>query len=276
MAKEAEDAASQPTRAPLPKAGPFTLVIFGASGDLTQRKLLPAYFRLHCEGLLPAETSFVGFARSDMTDQSFREGLRNATKDTLSCHGEMVNAQAWESFAPRVFYHRGAYDSAEDFAALQERLEQLAASDKAPPNRVYYLATPPVAVAPIVDQLGRSGMARTGQNSPWARVVVEKPFGRDLASARQLNRRLGEVFDESQIFRIDHYLGKETVQNILVLRFANSIFEHLWSHDYIDYVQITVAEQLGIGGRGGYYDQAGAIRDMLQSHMMHLLCLVAM
>ena len=255
---------------------PVTLVVFGASGDLTRRKLLPAIFQLRCQGLLPETSSIIGFARSDKTDESFRKELRDSTRDYLTCRAEPADDDTWGRFARRVFYHRGAYDDASDFAALRKRIEELAADDHISGNCLDYLATPPTAFAPIITQLGQAGLARRGQNSPWARIVIEKPFGRDLQSAHKLNEQVTSVFDENQVFRIDHYLGKETVQNIMVLRFANSIFEHLWSYDYIDHVQITVAESEGVSQRGGYYDQAGALRDIVQNHMMHLLCLVAM
>jgi len=256
---------------------PFALVVFGASGDLTSRKLVPAVFRLFCDGLLPDGTSIVGYARSNKTDRNFRDELRKSTRATLTCKGQPVDDKTWAKFASRIHYHRGSYDSPDDFTLLKRRLEALTAENGAPLNCLYYLATPPEMFGPIVLQLGRAGVAATGAgDGTWPRIVIEKPFGRDLPSARELNRRVQLVFDESQIFRIDHYLGKETVQNIMVLRFANSIFEHLWSHDYVDHVQITVAESLGVGSRGGYYDRAGALRDMVQSHMMHLLCLVAM
>ena len=255
---------------------PLTLVVFGASGDLTRRKLIPAIFQLWCQGLLPETSSIIGFARSDKTDESFRRELKESTRDYLNCCGEPVDDDTWERFARRVFYHRGEYDDASAFDALRKRIEETALANRVPANCVYYLATPPTSFAPIVTQLGLAGLARRGQVSPWARIVIEKPFGRDLQSARELNKQVVSVFDEKQIFRIDHYLGKETVQNILVLRFANSIFEHIWSHDYIDHVQITVAESGGVGQRGGYYDHAGALRDIVQNHMMHLLSVVAM
>ena len=254
---------------------PFTLVIFGASGDLTRRKLLPAFHRLYCQGLLHPETRILGFARSDKTDECFRNELRESMSDTGACDGQPFDDDAWDDFASRLYYQRGAYDSTEDFAALGKQLEDLAGGTGARGNCLYYLATPPQFFAPITDQLAELGLAR-GAGEAWARIIIEKPFGHDLASARALNEHLRTAFDEEQIFRIDHYLGKETVQNILVLRFANSLFEHLWNHDYVDHVQITVAESLGVGARGGYYDQAGALRDMVQNHMMHLLSLIAM
>ena len=250
---------------------PLTLVVFGASGDLTRRKLIPAIFQLWCQGLLPKTSSIVGFARRDLTDHSFRRELRDSTRDYLTCQGNSVDDNTWSRFARRIFYHRGMYDNLSDFASLRKRIEDTSAT-----NCVYYLATPPTVFAAIIEQLGGAGLARRGQESPWARMVIEKPFGHDLQSARELNERLTCIFDENQIFRIDHYLGKETVQNIMVLRLANSVFEHLWSHDYIDHIQITVAESQSVGRRGSYYDKAGALRDIIQNHMMHLLCLVAM
>jgi len=250
---------------------PLTLVVFGASGDLTRRKIVPAVFQLWCQGLLPAGSSIIGFARSDKTDKSFRHELRHSTRDYLACRNQPVDDDSWSRFARRILYHRGEYDDASAFATLRKRIDQTSAA-----NCVYYLATPSTSFEAIVAQLGRANLAGRGQVSPWARIVIEKPFGRNLKSARELNERVTSIFDENQIYRIDHYLGKETVQNILVLRFANSIFEHIWSHDYIDHVQITAAESESVGRRGGYYDQAGALRDIVQNHMMHLLSLVAM
>ena len=255
-----------------PAPDPFTLVVFGASGDLTRRKLIPAIYRLWCAGLLPDDFCVMGFARRDKTDATFRQELRDAMPPAMTCDGAPTTDAQWAAFAERLFYHRGDYDSAESFAQLEARLAEIGA----PANRLFYLATPPNAFPQIVEQLGAAGMARGDDATPWARIVIEKPFGRDLATARALNEQVRSVFDEPQIFRIDHYLGKETVQNILVLRFANSVFEHVWSHHYIDHVQITVAESLDVGTRGGYYDQAGAMRDMVQNHMLHLLSLVAM
>ena len=256
-------------------ADPFTLVIFGASGDLTRRKLVPAFFRLHCQGLLPTETSILGFARSEKTDGDFRAELRESTGATLTCDGTPLDDAGWDEFATRLHYHRGDYDNADDFDALARRIEALSAGTDRPVSCLYYLATPPEFFGPVTERLAASGLARKGDPAS-ARIIIEKPFGRDVQTARALNDQLLAAFDEEQIFRIDHYLGKETVQNILVLRFANSIFEHLWNHDFVDHVQITVAESLGVGSRGGYYDHAGALRDMVQNHMMHLLSLVAM
>ncbi len=254
---------------------PFVLVVFGASGDLAHRKLIPALFGLDCEGLLPENACILGFARSDYDDDAFRDSLRGAV--SCDCQGEALDEEQWQRFARRMHYHRGSYDDADSFASLAERIEQLASEGNIPANCLFYLATPPETFVPIVEQLDAAGLARRGQaEQPWSRAVVEKPFGTDLDSARELNRRIRSAFAEEQIYRIDHYLGKETVQNLMVLRFANSVFEPIWHQKYVDHVQITVAETVGAEGRGGYYDRAGALRDMVQNHIMHLLCLVAM
>ena len=241
---------------------PFTLVIFGASGDLTRRKLIPAVYSLFREKLLPEQFAVVGFARSEKSDETFREEMRGS-----------VAPDDWAQFAPKLHYHAAPYDRPEGYTALLERL----AEGDLPHNALFYLAVPPDTVTPIVGQLRESGLARRGgPEQPWSRIIVEKPFGRDLGTAQALNKHLAGAFDESQVFRIDHYLGKETVQNLLVLRFANCIFEPIWNQKYVDHVQITVAESLGVEGRGGYYETAGALRDIVQNHIMHLLCLVAM
>ena len=264
--------AGEARRAP---AEPFTLVVFGASGDLTRRKLIPAFFGLDCEGLLPDPARVIGYARSASTDEGFRASLRESTVRT--CRGEPIDEAAWRRFAARLAYHRGGYDRAEDFRSLARRIEETARQASVPANCLFYLATPPEAFVPIVRGLKESGLARRAQGAPpWSRIIVEKPFGHDLASALALNQEARAAFDEGQIFRIDHYLGKETVQNLMVLRFANSIFEPIWNQKHVDHVQITVSETLGVEGRAGYYDQAGAVRDIVQNHMMHLLCLVAM
>ncbi len=250
----------------------FALVIFGASGDLTARKLVPALFSLHRQGLLPERCPVVGFSRTEMSDDDWRAELREAIQDK-----EGFDAEAWDAFAARLIYHRGDYDRPADYAALRQQLEELARERDIPANWLFYLSTPPQQFAPVTGQLKDAGLSRKGSaEQPWSRIVIEKPFGHDLASARQLNEALTDAFDERQIFRIDHYLGKETVQNLLVMRFANQIFEPLWNHQYVDHVQITVAETLGVGERGSYYDRSGALRDMLQNHLLNLLCLVAM
>ncbi len=257
-------------------ADPFVLVIFGASGDLTQRKLIPALCSLCAEDLLPEPVKVLGFARSRHSDESFREHLRSSMS---AGHTDTVGAEACRRFAQHVHYQQGNYDSAADFATLGKRLEALTAAEAMPPNYLFYLSTPPEQFLPITRQLGAVGLARKGAADGaggWSRVIVEKPFGRDLASAVELNAALQRVVDEEQLYRIDHYLGKEVVQNLLVLRFANSIFEPIWNHRYVDHVQITAAETLGVGSRGPYYDRSGALRDMVQNHLMNLLCLVAM
>jgi len=262
-----------------PDSEPFTLVVFGASGDLAHRKLLPALCALDCDGQLPAGARILGFARSDLNDESFRDKVRKSA--SLSCQGDKLGRQQWRTFSARLFYLRGQYDSVSDFRGLGQRLEELARQSGRAANNLFYLATPPGAFVPIVRSLKASGLSRGscgkgGQPGPWSRIIVEKPFGRDLQSARHLNAEIRQCFAERQIFRIDHYLGKETVQNLMVLRFANSVFEPIWNHKYLDHVQITVAETLGAEGRAGYYDKSGAIRDIVQNHMMHLLCMVAM
>ena len=253
---------------------PFALVIFGASGDLAARKLLPAVHRLFQQGLLPERFAVVGFARTEMTDAVFRDqaGI-DVARFSPPARGER---RTWADFARNLHYHAGRYDDPASFASLRQRLDGLATSRNAPPNCLFYLATPPSVIAPVAEQLRAAGLSRPGEGRGWARLVVEKPFGHDLASARTLNALVQAAFPENQVFRIDHYLGKETVQNILVLRFANALFEPLWNHKYVDHVQVTVSETVGVEQRGAYYDQAGALRDMVQNHMMHLVSLVGM
>jgi glucose-6-phosphate 1-dehydrogenase len=252
---------------------PCAIVLFGASGDLTRRKLLPALYNLERDGLLPPKIAMVGFARRPKTDQEFRADMEEAVRDHARAF--VKDDPFCGEFAGSIFYQQGTFDDPEDYASLRRRLEEIERKLGLPGNRLFYLATAPEHFATIVKGLGKCGLAHPPQDR-WARVVVEKPFGRDLASARALNRELLEVLEETQIYRIDHYLGKETVQNILALRFANGIFEPLWNQKYVDHVQITVAENIGVEGRGGYYDQAGALRDMVQNHMLQVLSLVAM
>ena len=247
---------------------PFTLVIFGATGDLTRRKLVPAIYNLFRQGLLPEPFRIVGFARRPMSDEEFRRDMHEGIGQFLT---RPIEEESWSRFAPTMVYHQGNFREAEGFVSLARRLE----SDVFPANRLFYLASQPSEFSQVVSQVGRAALVRK-EPGAWCRLIVEKPFGRDLASARELNDCIGRVFGESQIFRIDHYLGKETVQNILVLRFGNSLFEPLWNHKYVDHVQVTVSERVGVAGRGEYYEQAGALRDMVQNHVMHLLSLVAM
>ncbi len=251
---------------------PFTLVIFGATGDLTHRKLVPAVYSLFQEAMLPDRFAVVGFARREKTDEVFREEVRAA----ISPAQTGVDGQTWTRFANRLYYHRSTFEDLAGFHSLRRRLADLDKAEGMPGNYLFYLATQPDFFGPIVDRLREAGLIRPETTRPWSRAIVEKPFGRDLMTARELNDRITAAFSEKQIFRIDHYLGKETVQNILVFRFANSIFEPLWNQEYVDHVQISVGETLGVEGRGKYYEKAGALRDIVQNHMMHLLCLVAM
>ncbi|HNP73658.1 MAG TPA: glucose-6-phosphate dehydrogenase [Kouleothrix sp.] len=251
---------------------PCTVVIFGATGDLTHRKLVPALYNLQRERLLPPGFSVVGFARRAWSDEFFRESLLNEAKE-FSRSG--VEPTLWETFAEGVSYVQSSFDDPAGYAALAARLNELDERRGASGNRLFYLSTPPESYATIIQQLGAAGLARSPGDG-WTRIIIEKPFGRDLAGARALNAEVHKVFDERQVYRIDHYLGKETVQNILVFRFANGIFEPLWDRRYVDHVQITVAETVGLEGRGGYYEHAGAMRDMVQNHLMQLLTLTAM
>lgn len=257
----------------MPAASPCVLVIFGASGDLAMRKLIPAVFDLARENLLPDDFALVGYARSERTDEAYREECREAVKKHARGDGEA--RAVWESLAPRISYVRGDYGSADDHRRLADRLAKLDQQHNTGGNRLFYLSTPPNTFDDIIECLGQVHRAQEGGKA-WQRIVIEKPFGYDLPSARQLNQRLYRQFDEEQIFRIDHYLGKETVQNLMVMRFANAIFEPIWNYKYIDHVQITVSETLGVGKRGGYYDKSGALRDMVQNHMFQLMALVAM
>lgn len=250
---------------------PITIVIFGASGDLTRRKLIPALFSLYRKGRLPADVRIVGFARRPYSHDDFRERLREGVDRFAGGSGPGSGAEAWEAFAANLRYVRGNLDVPGDYVHLQTSLREL---EDGPAHRLYYMATAPQFYVPIIEHLGALGMARHAD--AWRRIVVEKPFGHDLASARALNRAIHHVFDESQVYRIDHYLGKETAQNILFFRFGNTIFEPVWNRRYVDNLQITVAESVDVGHRSGYYDQAGVLRDMFQNHLLQLLTLVAM
>jgi glucose-6-phosphate 1-dehydrogenase len=252
---------------------PCAFVLFGATGDLTRRKIIPALFDLSLQNLLPDPFVVVAFARRDKTDESFREDLKAAMKEfapKLPTDGD-----EWEQFAAKVFYLRSNLDDADGYKRLSERLDEIDKQYPIAGNRLFYLATPPENFSEIIVHLGQAGLSKTHDGS-WSRLIIEKPFGVDLESARELNAELREVFGEEQIYRIDHYLGKETVQNILVLRFANQIFEPLWNQKYIDHVQITVAETLGMEGRGNYFEQSGITRDIVQNHALQVLTLIAM
>jgi glucose-6-phosphate 1-dehydrogenase len=261
-------------------AEPASIVIFGGAGDLAHRKLLPALYNLHVDGLLPPRTAIVGVGRKTMSDDQYRD----FAKDGISQFSRRpLDGHAWDVFAPNLFFVTASIDEDASLAQLGSRLDVIEHERGLPGHRLYYLAIPPTLFVPTVKQLSRARFvakapagADRAEGGAWARIVVEKPIGRDLDSARGINDAIAEVFDEHQIYRIDHYLGKETVQNILVLRFANGIFEPLFNQKYVDHVQITVAESEGVGSRAGYYEQAGALRDMVQNHLLQLLTLVAM
>jgi len=250
---------------------PTVFVIFGAGGDLTWRKLIPALYTLYLDDQLPEKLAVLGVDGKKLSDQKFREHLREGV-ERFSRRGK-VNKKQWEEFASRLNYLGGDFADPETGKALGERLQTFDETWDVEPNRVFYLAIPPALVETVTDRLARVGLC---QDCGRDRLVAEKPFGHDLASARALDRILTGMFAESQIYRIDHYLGKETVQNILAFRFANALFEPFWDRRYIDHVQITVAETVGVGHRAGYYEHAGALRDMVQNHLLQILCLIAM
>ena len=252
---------------------PCALVIFGASGDLTARKLIPALYHLFLLDQLPKPFRVIGFARRDKSDEAWRLELFEALK---AYSGKDLDISRWADFAGKIDYCQGDFDDPQAYKRLAARIGQ-ATEELLRHNLIFYLATAPTQFAPITAQLADSGLLKKEeQPGGWQRLVVEKPFGRDLASAQQLNGELARFTSEKQVFRIDHYLGKETVQNILMFRFSNSIFEPLWNRQVIDHVQITVAEQLGVGQRGGYYEDSGALRDMVQNHLLQVLALVTM
>jgi glucose-6-phosphate 1-dehydrogenase len=258
----------------LKAADPCTFVVFGATGDLTHRKLIPALFRLSKQKLLHPRTAIVGFARRPFTNESFREEIRRTVEG-----GDQASAD-WQRFAETLFYLPGAFEDHEAFRSLGKLLGEIEEKRGIPGNRIFYFATPPSAYASLIRNIGAAGLVRRAmreeRSTSWSRVIIEKPFGRDLQSARDLNALVHTVFAEKQIYRIDHYLGKETVQNILVFRLGNGIFEPLWNNRYVEQVQITVAESVGIEGRSAYFETAGVSRDIFQNHMMQLLTLTAM
>ncbi|HEX3178834.1 MAG TPA: glucose-6-phosphate dehydrogenase [Methylomirabilota bacterium] len=251
---------------------PFSLLIFGASGDLTRRKLVPALWSLYAARTLPEPFSIIGTARTDLTDQAFRNQMREAV--AAFARLKIPSTQVWDRFAQNLYYVAGDPGSPDLYMRLRQRLEEIERARGGATDRIFYCATPPSLYEVIIGHLGEAGLAHTADG--YTRIVVEKPFGRDLESARALNRQLTSVFDEEQVYRIDHYLGKETVQNILVFRFANGIFEPLWNRNHVAEVQMTVAESIGVEGRGSYYEESGALRDMVQNHLLQLLCLIAM
>ncbi|HVB59654.1 MAG TPA: glucose-6-phosphate dehydrogenase [Ktedonobacteraceae bacterium] len=251
---------------------PCAMVIFGATGDLTHRKLLPALYNLALEHPLPAGFSVIGFARRPYNDDIFRQQALESINQYS--RQKPVNPQVWDSFASGIYYLQSAFHDPAGYERLNSLLNQLDQERGTAGNRIFYLSTPPSQYPEIIQRLGAAGLNRNRKG--WTRIIVEKPFGHDMGSAIELNRQVAKVFREEQVYRIDHYLGKETVQNILVFRLANGIFEPVWNRRYVDHVQITVAENIGLEGRGSYYEESGAIRDMVQNHMLQLLTLVAM
>ena len=258
-------------RPPLRRTDACTLVIFGATGDLTRRKLIPALYELQCVGGMSTRCEIIGTARTPHTDEQFRGVLREAmaeAKDSLD-----TNDPRWQEFEQRLHYLAGDPNDARFYSCLADDLEMRRKAG-GNPNRLFYVATPSSLARPIVEGLGAVGLAKNGAG--WSRIVIEKPFGRDLRSARELNRVVNDVFAEKAVYRIDHYLGKETVQNILVFRFGNTMFEPVWNRNYVDRVEITAAETLGVESRAAFYEETGALRDMVTNHLLQLLTLTAM
>ncbi len=265
---------------PLLRAGrpdPCLMVLFGATGDLAQRKLFPALFELARQGQLPEQFAVVAFSRSEHNLEQFRAQVKEGLKKFART--QPLDEATWERLASKLEMMTGAYDDPASYVRLREHLERIAERFGTQGNQLYYLATPASTFPSLLEGLAGSGLLYRENpevKRPWRRLVIEKPFGRDLATAKELNRTLAAVLDEKQIFRIDHYLGKETVQNILVFRFANAIFEPLWNRQHIDHVEITAAEKIGVEGRGRFYDETGVIRDMVQNHLLQVLALCAM
>ena len=268
------DALPQATESAEHTPPPCAFVLYGATGDLTHRKIIPALYDLSLQNLLPKQFVILAFARRDKTDDDFRNDLQQAIKEfapKLPAEGD-----AWDKFAQTIFYLKSSFDDPDGYKRLGDRLVELDKEHDLSGNRMFYLATPPDNFSQIIAMLGQSGLNKPMRAESWSRIIIEKPFGTDLDSAHKLNLELKQVFAEEQIFRIDHYLGKETVQNILVLRFANQIFEPLFNKNYIDHVQITVAESIGLEGRGNYFEHAGITRDIVQNHALQVLTLIAM
>jgi len=251
--------------------GPFCLVIFGASGDLTRKKIIPALYRMERDRCVPDDFVVLGVARTKMNNSAFRELMRDELKSAFP--DDFDNA-VWKKMSGRLFYTHVDYEEQDSFRRLRRHLSSLEKKHRTLGNRILYLAVPPEVYEPIISNIGAAGLSEEGPG--YTHIVIEKPFGRDIGSARKLNAVLKSSFDERQIYRMDHYLAKETVQNILMFRFANSIFEPLWNRRYIDHVQITVAESIGVGHRAGYYEKAGVLRDMFQNHILQLLALTAL
>ena len=253
---------------------PCIMAIFGASGDLTKRMLIPSLYELFSAKLLPENFTVLGYSRKEMDDKIFRESMNEAIK--TYCDPDCVNDECIKHFLSNIYYLPGKYDDEASYLSLKEKLDALCKEKNIYGNRLLYMSVPPEAIPEIVNQLGKSGLNRNIDDDSWTRIIFEKPFGHDLESAKLLNKRIRKYFREEQVYRIDHYLGKETVQNIIVTRFANGIFEPLWNRNYIDHVEITSAENIGIEGRAGYFDSTGALKDMVQNHLLQLLGYIAM
>ncbi len=267
---------AQPTeqlsRSPLPQGDSCLLVIFGASGDLTRRKLIPSLYNLGCAGCIHRQFDVLGVSRTPMTDRQFRSKMGEAA--SKSSEARDFDSHCWQDFENRLHYLPGDINQPEFFHKLRAHLEQMQKSG-ASPNHLFYLSTPASEARPIIEGLKAAGLSHGGDKA-WARIIVEKPFGHDLDSARVLNSTLAQAFDEREVYRIDHFLGKETVQNILVFRFGNSLFEPVWNRNYIDHVEISAVETLGVEGRASFYEETGALRDMVANHLLQLLALTAM
>lgn len=253
------------------KFEPTIIIILGATGDLTWRKLIPAIYNLYIDKWIPEEFAVIGVSRKPMTDSQFIKRMHEGV-DKFSRRGKSKKPE-WDAFAKCLMYHKGEFNKAATYAGIEKMITNFEKENKETVNRIFYLAVPPNSFEEIAVKISQSGLAK---NKSKSRIIIEKPFGHDLESAKNLNDLLHSIFDESQIYRIDHYLGKETVQNILAFRFANALFEPVWNRNYIDNIQITVSEQLGVENRGNYYETAGALRDMIQNHLFQLLCLIAM
>src|SRR5215470_12768814 len=263
---------TQPTSIPaLPQAGSVLLVIFGASGDLTRRKLIPALYELTCVGCVPRKFEVLGIGRTAMTTEEFRARMRQGALDSGGI--KHLDDEQWANFEKRLFYLIGDAGTRNFYSQLSARLEEMHNAGSSP-NHLFYVSTPASVAAPIIEGLGSAGLNHNQRG--WSRIVLEKPFGHDLESARELNRTVLRTFDESNIYRIDHYLGKETVQNILAFRFGNSLFEPVWNRNYVDYIEITAAETVGVENRAAFYEETGALRDMVANHLLQLLALTAM
>ncbi len=258
-------------RPPAHANDPVTLVIIGATGDLSQRLLLPALYRLHSEGAVTPSLVVLGMSRRALTDEQFRTFAREGASRTGT-----VDPDSWARFAERLFYVSADSTKESDFTTLARALQDLELRFRIGGNRLFYLAAPPSTYEVIITNLGRSELVRRGSRAPWTRVIIEKPFGHDESSARRLNGLVDRVVGEESVYRIDHYLGKETVQNMVVFRFANTVFEPVWNRRYVDYVQISFVEDIGVGGRGRFYEEVGVVRDVIQNHVFQLLAIIAM